>query len=74
MTAGEYLFNMETCVGCDPEVVGDEARWLWRYVCGYPGYWEALYSDADMMYPGEAFWLYAYVPGLSIVPPLPLAP
>ena len=70
MTAGHYLKNLDTCeTDVCGGVVGDEARFLQTYVCGYPGYWEALDDDA-LMRVGAAYWLYASLPDLSIVPPL----
>ena len=71
MTAGHYLMNLDTCVGtaCGEGVIGDEARFFQSYVCGYPGHWEALDDDDDMRV-GAAYWLYASLPDLSIVPPL----
>jgi hypothetical protein len=68
--AGDYLFNLETCSECGPKIVGDEARYLFTFECGYPGYWKSLHHDWDWMEWGKAYWLYASEPDLSIVPPL----
>jgi hypothetical protein len=70
MYAGDYLFNLETCSECGFGVVGDEARYLYTFECGYPGYWKSLHDDCDWMEWGKAYWLYASEPDLSIVPPL----
>jgi hypothetical protein len=71
MDAGDYLWSMNTGGQLDPNaVVGDEARMLRTYVCGYLGQWDELTDDADDMQVGQSYWVYASIPGLAIVPPL----
>jgi hypothetical protein len=74
MDAGWYLRNLNTCAQCADAVVGDEARFLRTYVCGYPGEWDALLDDTEDMEPGQGYWLYASLPDLSIVPPITQGP
>lgn len=72
ITAGAYLENLNACVGggCRDEIVGDEARYLYTYQCGYPGYWASVTNDRDNLGIGQGYWLRASLADLSIVPPV----
>jgi hypothetical protein len=65
--AGLYLKNLGG--GCDEcSIIGNMARYLRTFDCGYPGQWRDL-KDCDLMTVGQAYWLYATEEGMSIVPP-----
>jgi hypothetical protein len=72
MDAEDYLASLnDGANGVDPaEIVGDEARMLRTWLCGYPGQWDELKDDLDDMRPYHGYWLYASLPDLKIVPPL----
>jgi len=65
MKALHYLMNLDA--NYDGTIIGQEARFF-HYYEPNDG-WKAV-TDADNMWVGKGYWLYASQTGLSIVPPI----